>query len=233
MRTDILRHGVAALICMLLAGAEAPVTLAQSTSGQPPAASAQPSATVEAVSIDGYRSARFGMSEAEVKKAIKTDLGGDAPARVVNETERTTVLLASNRVLLPDSPPATLSYILGASSAKLIQVNIVWGDNGGVDAKQIVPTANALAAYFLEEGSYAKDSVVVNQGLPDGTALVFRGADAKSRMVVLQLVPIAPPADEKKPGKDKQVEFKKAMLRLSYIANPTKPDVFRIEKGKF
>ena len=92
---------------------------------------------------------------------------------------------------------------------------------------------NALAAYFLDKGSYAKDSVAVNQGLPDGTVLVFRGTDAKGRMVVLQLVPITDPGADKKVTKDKPVEFKKAVLRLSYIANPLKPDVFRIEKGRF
>ena len=187
----------------------------------------------EPATIDGYRSAHFGMTESEVKKAIKIDFSLDEPARTVNDAERTTVLIVPGKTLIPDSPPATLSYIFGATTAKLIQVNVVWGDNGGVDAKQIVPTTKALASYFLDKGSYAKDSLAMNQGLPDGTVLVFRGADAKGRMVVLQLVPIVDPADDKKAGKDKAVEFKKAMLRLSYVANPTKPDVFRIEKGKF
>ena len=192
-----------------------------------------PTQAAEPATIDGYRSARFGMSETEVKKAIRTDFNVDEPAKAVNETERTSVLVVPGKTLITDSPPATVSYIFGATTSKLIQVNVVWGENGGVDAKQVVPTTNSLASYFLDKGSYAKDSVAVNQGLPDGTVLVFRGADAKGRMVVLQLVPIVDPADEKKTGKDKPVEFKKAMLRLSYIANPTKPDVFRIEKGKF
>ncbi len=73
----------------------------------------------------------------------------------------------------------------------------------------------------------------MNQGRSDGTVLVFRGSDAKGRMVVLLLAPIIDPADEKKAGKDKPIEFKKAILRFSYIANPTKPNVFRIEKGRF
>ena len=212
------------------------LSIAFAESGGKPAASSvggDPVQAAEPATIDGYRSARFGMTEAEVKKAIRSDFSVDEPAKAVNETERTSVLIVPGKSLIPDSPPATVSYIFGATTAKLIQVNVVWGDNGGVDAKQIVPTTNALAAYFLDKGSYAKDSVAVNQGLPDSTVLVFRGADAKGRMVVLQLVPIIDPAEEKKASKDKPVEFKKAMLRLSYIANPTKPDVFRIEKGRF
>ena len=210
------------------------LSIAFAESGKPTSSvGGDPAQAAEPATIDGYRSAHFGMSEAEVKKAIKADFSVDEPAKAANETERTSVLIVAGKSLIPDSPPATVSYIFGATTSKLIQVNVVWGDNGGVDAKQIVPTTNALASYFIDKGSYAKDSVAVNQGLPDGTVLVFRGADAKGRMVVLQLVPIVDPADEKKASKDKPVEFKKAMLRLSYIANPTKPDVFRIEKGKF
>lgn len=198
-----------------------------------PTSGAPTSAAVEPATIDGYRSARFGMTEAEVKKAIKADLSVDDPAKTVNAVERTSVLSVAGRSLIPDSPPATVSYILGATTAKLVQVNIVWGEKGGADAKQIVPIANALAAYFLDKGSYAKDSVAVNQNLPDGTVLVFRGADAKGRMVILQLTPIIDPAEAKKATKDKPVELKKATLKLSYVANPAKPDVFRIEKGRF
>ena len=210
------------------------LSIAFAEGGKPSASvGGDPAQATEPAAIDGYRSARFGMTEAEVKKAIKADFSVDDPAKAVNDTERTSVLIVPGKTLIPDSPPATVSYIFGATTAKLIQVNVVWGDNGGADAKQIVPTTNALAAYFLDKGSYTKDSVAVNQGLPDRTVLVFRGADAKGRMVVLQLVPIVDPADDKKAGKDKPVEFKKAMLRLSYIANPTKPDVFRIEKGRF
>lgn len=197
------------------------------------AAGSDPAQVVEPASVDGYRSARFGMTEAEVKKAIKADFSIDDPGKTVNGTQRTTVLVVSGKSLIPDTPPATISYILGATTAKLIQVNVVWGGNGGADAKQIAFTANALSAYFQEKGSYARDSVAINQNLPDGSMLVFRGADAQGRMVVVQLAPVIDPAEAKKSEKDKPVELKKATLRLSYVANPTKPDVFRIEKGRF
>ncbi len=210
-----------------------PIAFAEN-SGKPAASVAgDPVQAAEPAIIDGYRSSHFGMTEAEVKKAIKADFSVDDSVKAVNETERTTILIVPGKTLIPDSPPATVSYIFGASTAKLVQVNVVWGGAGGVEAKQIVPTTHALATYFLDKGGYAKNSVAVNQGLPDGTVLVFRGADAKGRMVVLQLVPIADPVDDKKAGKDKPIEFKTVMLRLSYIANPLKPDVYRIEKGRF
>lgn len=207
--------------------------LAQSGGAPSATVAGDPAQAGEAATVDGYRSARFGMTEAEVKKAIKADFSVDDPTRTVNGTQRTTALVVSGKSLIPDTPPATITYILGATTAKLIQVNIVWGGTGGVDAKQIAFIANALLAYFQEKGSYAKDSVAVNQNLQDGSVLVFRGADAQGRAVVVHLVPVIDPAAARKADKDKPLELKKAALRLSYVANPAKPDVFRIEKGRF
>jgi len=220
-----------ALIALLTVNAAS--VYAESTNSQPtvPAQPAEPAV------VDGYRSAHFGMTEADVKKAIKSDLGASDPVETANGNEHTTVLLVTGKTLIPDSPPATVSYIFGANTAKLIQVNIVWGENGGADVGKIVSTTNALTSYFVGKGSYAKDSLVANQKLPDGTILAFRGSDAKGHMVVLHLVPFSEQADSKtdakKDGKDKPVEIKKAMLELSYIADPVKPDVFSIEKGQF
>ena len=123
------------------------LSIAFAESGEKPSSSIghDSAQTAEPAIIDGYRSAHFGMNEAEVKKAIKADFSVDDPAKALNETERTAALLVRGKTLVPDSPPATVSYIFGATTAKLIQVNVVWGDSGGVDAKQIVPTTKDLA----------------------------------------------------------------------------------------
>lgn len=201
---------------------------AMAASSESSAVAAPPAAVIE-----GYRSAQFGMKEPEVRKAIKKDLDTDKISSVPNDLERTTVLLVKEQRLLADAPPATVSYILGATSSKLIQINVVWGEDGGADVKPVVTAANALVAYFAGKGAYAKDSVVVNQALPDGSTLVFRGSDAAGHMVVLQLLPVVDKADAKEDTKGRKPEVKKAILKLSYIENPTKPDVFRIEKGQF
>ncbi|MBF0563000.1 MAG: hypothetical protein HQL37_13495 [Alphaproteobacteria bacterium] len=213
-----------------------PVVVSESEQTDHPATTAtanQPEVVVKPATIDGYRSARFGMTEAEVKKAIREDFGADDSTRVTNDAERTNVLVVSGKTLITGTPPAVVSYIFGASSSKLIQVNIVWGEGGGADAKQIVPATNALVAYFLDRGSYRKENQVVNQPLPDGTFLAFRGADAWGHMVILHLAPAPDPNQVKKKVKDKAPELKKAVLRLSYIENPINPDVFHIEKGAF
>lgn len=187
----------------------------------------------QAVVIDGYRSAHFGMNEREVRRAIRNDLDTDKITVTPNDLERTTVLVLKDQQLLADAPPATVSYILGATSAKLIQVNVVWGEDGGAEVKPIVTTANALVAFFLEKGAYAKGSVAVNQRLPDGSTLAFRGADVDGHMVVLQLVPVIDKTEAEAAAKGHRFEVKKAILKLSYIENPAKPDIFRIKKGQF
>ena len=221
---NVIRVGImGALIAVM--GLIQPVVAASDDTSPPTA----PQAAV----IDGYRSAHFGMKESDVRKAIRKDLDTDKISSVPNDLERTTVLMVKEQRLLADAPPATVSYILGATSTRLIQINVVWGEDGGADVKPVVTVANALVAYFAEKGAYAKDSVVVNQALPDGSTLAFRGTDAAGHMVVLQLLPVIDKADVKEDVKGKKFEVKKAILKLSYIENPAKPDVFHIEKGQF
>ncbi len=216
-----------AVLAAMIAGP--PMVLADPPANQAGAAAQ----SAEPAVIDGYRSAHFGMTEAEVRKAIKTDLGNSDPTQTTNPTERTTILMVAGKTLIPDTPPATISYILGASSAKLFQVNVVWGENGGADVGQIASTASALTSYFMGKGTYAKGTQAVNQQLPDGSVLAFRGADAKGHAVALRFIPIQEQKDGKADAKDKQAEVKKAVLVLSYVADPGKPDVFHIEKGQF
>lgn len=184
---------------------------------------------VEAAAINGFRSAKFGMSERDVRDAIKTDFsqGDKGVTSADNATERTQSLVVKVKELLPDAPPAVVSYILGAKSKKLIQINVGWGtaETGTTPIETLVGTANSLRDYFLRKGSYK--GTAANQKLPDGSVLVFRGIDDKGRMVVLQLKPV--PAED---GKDKDKKANGVLL-LSYIENPQNPDIYQIEKGKF
>ena len=186
----------------------------------------------EQMVIDGYRGAKFGMSDKEVRGAIKKDFDIRDPADDVNDVERTKVLTITVKALLPDAPPAQISYILGASSSKLMQVNVVWGgEPGGGELRQLVSVANTLRGYFIDRGGYAEGSTVVNKTLADGSVLVFRGADAKGHMVVLHLLPIVQPTAGESKGSPPAAT--KGVLRLSYVEQPGKPDVFHIEKGQF
>src|SRR6266446_9641835 len=82
--------------------------------------------------IEGFRQARFGMSEEQVRQAIRKDFPGAAAklTSAVHPSEKTTVLSLSVVDLLPHTGNARISYILGYRSKKLSQVNIVWATDG-------------------------------------------------------------------------------------------------------
>jgi hypothetical protein len=234
-----LRLAAAALLTGLLAAgrpaAAAPEKPASEKAGKPHPETAKPEndktegekAEGQAAKVDGFRSATFGMTEAQLRAAIRKDFGlaGDKVAVEENRTQRTTALTIVVNDLLPDAGPARVSYILGFKSKRLFQVNILWGGGAGpeVDPEKLNAAAATLRDYFLGAG-YARDTVVVNAQANDGSLIWFTGADASKRTTILRTLPLPPAKEGDKPG---------AGLFLSYIQDPQNPDIFRIAKGQF
>lgn len=197
----------------------APPSVAQSASNA--AVAKKPEA-----SLDGFRSARFGMDEEALRKAIVADFGlkGDKITREVHPSEKTTVLSVAVDNLLPETGMAQVSYILGYQSRKLIQVNIAWLQFPGMN---LGAAATILRNHFLGM-EFRPDSVVTNAKLPDGSLLAFRGVDNKGRMVTVFYQPIAKPE-----GKGNREKAPEGALRLSYVETPDKPDAFVLKPGQF
>lgn len=198
-----------------------------------PAAAAQPSVPAdEPIKLQGFRSATFGMTEAQVRQAIKKDF--NAPdgkiAVAANPGDLTTVITVPVDDLLPDSGPAQVNYILGYKSKKLAQVTVVWGGpvNKQFKAETAVLLANLLRTHFLTEG-YKPDTIVVNTPVPTikGQIVVFRGADADGHMTALVLTELPPPP-EGQPATTAPV-----LLQLAYILDPQNPDIFKLQKSQF
>jgi hypothetical protein len=184
------------------------------------------------VTIDGFRQARFGMSEEQVRQAIRKDFPAAAAklTSAVHPSEKTTVLSLLVAELLPRTGNARIFYILGHRSKKLSQINIVWSSDGNTaDDETVLGTANSLRDYFASE-NFKPDSVVANQQIAPNTILVFRGSDDQKRTVLLVLSGVAASArsEEKKAPQPPPLT-----LELSYIEDAAHPDVFRIGRGKF
>ncbi len=177
--------------------------------------------------VDGFRSASFGMSEKDVLKAISKDFGiaKNKVERLVHPTEKTTNLAITVSNLLPESGQARIIYSLGHQSKQLMNVNVIWGQpfDDTVKPESLVNTANALSAYFFKQ-RFDPDGFLMNADLKNGNIIVFRGKDQKGRMVLILLT--NPTIEE---GKTPP----KLTLRLSYIADPSAPDIFHIKKGDF
>ncbi|MBP7339060.1 hypothetical protein [Niveispirillum sp.] len=205
-------------------------TLPATAQNQPVAGPSTANQAAKQVKVEGFRSARFGMTEAQIRDAISKDfkLSGDAIQKVDDQTERTSALIVKVNDLLPDSGPAVVAYLLGYKSKKLFRVNVIWGHEIGSTSKpeQVVGTANVLRNYLLAQG-YRQEGLILNQPLGNENILVFQGADTQGRMTELILgILKKPPA---KP--DAQPEVAGASLRLSYVEKPAEPDIYRVPGG--
>jgi len=204
---------------------------AQPAQAQPaPQAQAQAPAPESVAALEGFRSARFGMTEAEVRAAIRRDFP-QAAERIASEqtpVERTQVLTVNVPNLIPDAGTARVSYILGHQSKRLIQVTILWGPPADPTARPeaLVNAAEALRQHFAAL-AWRAGSVAGGVALADGSTLVFRGLDAEGRMAQLQILPAAVPPNA---AANAPRPFG---LRLAYVADPLNPDVFRLQRGQF
>jgi hypothetical protein len=211
-----------------VSGAQVAAAPPSDTSAQPP-----PAANSEPAHIDGFRSAKWGMTEAEVKTAITNDfkIPADKLKAEPNPNERTTVLTIQVPDLIDGAGIARVSYIFGHTTKKLIQTNLVWGTPVDPQAKPegIVAAANQLRDMFMSSG-YEPGTVVANARASDGEVIVFEGQDADKHTTLLRLVAGQPPAD-KDAKKDKPAPV--TALFLSYILDSRNPDIYRLKKGQF
>jgi hypothetical protein len=176
--------------------------------------------------IEGFRRARFGMNEQQVRQAIREDFPNAAVGLSIQPSEKTTVLSLTVANLLPDTGNVQISYILGYRSKKLMQVNLLWiSDRSTAGDAALVGAANELRDFFLSQ-NYKSDRTVANRQVAEHTIIVFRTNDLEGRTVLLVLsgTPVTAHAAKQAPP---------LTLELSYIEDATHPDIFRIGKGQF
>jgi hypothetical protein len=202
-----------------------------------PAAPAAPAAAaprpvvapVSTTEVSGFRSAKFGMDENEVRAAIVRDLGvkSDAIRAETNPSEQTRVLLVKAPDVLPGGGIAEVSYVFGYKSKTLIQVGATWSK--ATDEKmtpdQLFSNSTVLRAHFTAAG-YKPETIASNMPI-NGGILMFRGSDAKDHTTMLILQgPIAK-------GENDQNVLTPTGLVLFYVADAKTPDVYRLTPGSF
>jgi len=197
----------------------------------PGASEPAPAAPAELVSIDGFRSAHFGMSEAEIRKAIEADfkLSGSAVRPGDNPVERTHQLSVTVPDLVPDSGKAVVDYVFGYKSKRLIEVNVTWSaatDPANKPAT-LLQTGATLGGYFRTE-AFPAGQTIANVMLADGSLVLFRGTDPAGHVVNLVLT-----GPVHQDTKEHKAQMTPAVLVLVYAADTVHPDVFRLQKGTF
>lgn len=202
-----------------------------------PAPAANPAAESKPpYQVEGFRTAKFGMDEAAVKKSIAADFNvkESTITKEVNPIDRTTVLSVTVKDVLPEIAVARVHYILGYSQKKLFEIVLTWGagtSDTRPDNTSVLGGAQELLSYFVGQ-PFKPENRIVNAQTPDGNALLFQGTDDKGRVVQLQYGTLAEPA---KKGETAE-ETKPPRLpwgRLVYAEDPKNMDVFKIKPGQF
>jgi hypothetical protein len=195
------------------------------------AASDAPSAgAVAGPAIGGFRNAKFGMTEDQVRSAIET--GFNIPASAITQTQnqlqRTTVLGVQIPGLVPQGGTAAVSYVFGYQSHRLIEVNILWSPeiDPNVTPQMLYQDGETLQQYFAGEG-FAPNRSTGNIATPYGV-LLFRTTDSTGNAVLLILS-----GTVKKAPSGGQSQLTPSTLTLAYSANALRPDVFQLAKGAF
>ena len=180
--------------------------------------------------IDGFRSAKFGMTEKQVTRAIEKDfkLPMSKIKRSVSNLEKTSAMTIKIPELFGAGGAAQISYIFGHQSKNLSHINIFWGlgVSEKVDAQGIVEAANLLRTHFNKKRY--KEGLVLNTPLTETSTIVFRGSDKKGRMALILMIAPKPLKDENPVDAAKRVS-----LKLSYVLNPMQPDVLTVKEGDF
>jgi hypothetical protein len=219
----LFRSPVWLILLVLLLGSLSPDVPAESQTLLKNSATNTPTKTTKDLRvIDGFRSAKFGMNEKQVRQAIAKDFKAYESTlnRKLNFAEKTTVLVIHNPKLLEIGGGADIGYIMGFKSKKLIQVSIEWGK--GVDENfspdDMLAISNELRNHFLKKKF--KKLEAVNQKIDDIRILVFRGQDEKGRTIILGLT-----IPKGKDGETLKDVKKNMSLVLHYILNPENPDL--------
>lgn len=163
--------------------------------------------------IKGFRSARFGMDEQQVRAAVAVDFKEQAKLlQQANVPGGARVLVLPLAQLAPGPGPAGVTYIFDSSSGKLAQVNLLWTAEAK-ERGQLAAAGTQLADSFRAL-KWRPDAATMGVPIGQQGVALFSGIDAHMARVEVSLmgVPVRGPVGEiaaaNGPGK----------LRVAYVA---------------
>ena len=188
----------------------------------------------ETPEVDGFRSAKFQMTEDQLRQAIASDFKAAAPKiqKRIDNVTRTPVLSIQVPDLIQDRGTPRINYTMGFKSHRLIQVDLVWSKE--IDEKitpEMMTGVMGNLSQTLRDRGFPREKTVVNGATNSpNIVVIFRAEDEKGHVVALiGRFKVDPKAEE---GKRVKFNEPEAVI-LSYILNAKSPDVFRLEPGKF
>lgn len=192
-----------------------------------------PPGSLRAGDIGGYRSAHFGMTEAAVLGAIKTDfaISPGSVERSANAHEKTTNLTVTVMGLVEFTGSTEIIYIFGYRSKTLIQVNLLWrAPTGAKDAEQRLLRAARIMANRIALWGVSKVETAPDTVTSDGATLLFQG---QGKDGMLALISMRVPREEQASYSASVTAEIGYWLRVALIEDFDAPDIYKIEPGQF
>lgn len=194
--------------------------------------------------VKGYRSIRLGMSVDAVKALLAKGRPESMPTLKdeVDPVARTRGLAIVVADLPPGPGPATISYVFGAASGRLIAINIYWLLEGNPSQQQresLVAAGTTLASGFV---GWQWPMLATARGhvLGPGVLVLYSGKDEAGGGVEVRLDGVAFEVESPQRAGAPPVgpvhrpaPAGPAQLRLSFVANVDTPDIQRIPAGSF
>lgn len=178
--------------------------------------------------IDGFRSARWGMSLPDVRAAAALDLGvmPEAIEAGPNPVDGTMVLIAGVPRIDPGPVPPAISYVFGARSGTLIQITIIWSIPDATDAQRqsLAAAGQRLVRYFKTQ---PVQPPVANDGgvAGPGRVILYRAEDSRGASIQVSLNGVAFDVIAEGKRMPAAAPTGTAVLRLAYISNTKAPDI--------
>jgi hypothetical protein len=185
--------------------------------------------------VSGFRDARFGMTEAEVRLSAKTSFRVDDGDMTVstNAIDGTTKLIVHVRMLESGLGDGRVEYFFGYKQHKLFQVNVVWGADGLQPSNNgLIAGAARLQRYFLGFG-WANRSARTGIPIDDRSVLLFSGADGTGRTVSLVIDDVHYELGPNGLVRLVPERLYPTMVTISYTDEGSAPDVRNIARGEF
>jgi hypothetical protein len=186
--------------------------------------------------VIGFREARFGMTEPQVRLSAKNSFGVDDGEMTLrtNAIDGTTKLIVHVRMLETGLDEGRIEYLFGHKQHKLFQVNVVWGldTNPPLDNIGMIAGAVRLQRYFLGF-VWANRSVRTGIPIDDRAILLFSGSDGKNGAVSLVVDQVRYELGPNGIVRLVPERLFATKLTISYVDESSEADVREISRGEF
>jgi len=201
---------------------------AQTMDCQSASAAAAASVQTPSFRVEGYGRLRFGMDAEQIRSLLRLDFPQANPVLIdrIDAISRSRVLTLELPALDPGPGAATISCVFGATSQRLIAVNVIWLAAGKASQTQetLLINASAKLAKTYAAQPWPLFNTTYGTVVAPGTSVVFTGHDDAGGAVEIKLQGVTTPFGS---------SLGPSSLRLTLVANSTRPDIYRLAADSF